>query len=169
MIYQNPDRSSGQWPQQPGQWPQQPQDAVPGPPSGQWPTPSFSSYPASYPPAAATLVTIGDIACTQTSVITPSGTAPLAGTVWSFTDMSRTTKTIPTWAIVLAVVLIVFCFISLLLLLVKEERTEGGVQVVVQGPGFLHQTMLPVSSIAQVQDYAARVGYARSLAAAATS
>lgn len=48
----------------------------------------------------------------------------------------------------------------------KKDRTEGSVQVVVQGPGFLHQAQLPVSSVMQVRDYAAWVGYARSLSAA---
>ncbi|WP_197540708.1 MULTISPECIES: hypothetical protein [Kitasatospora] len=81
--------------------------------------------------------------------------------------MSRTTRTIPTWAIVCAIVFFVFCLLGLLFLLAKEDRTEGTVQVVVQGPRFLHQVQLPVSSVGQVQDYNARVGYARSLSAAA--
>jgi hypothetical protein len=125
-----------------GQYPYYgPADSVPGPP----------------------LVTIGDIVCTQTQVITPSGTRPLASVTWSFTDMSRTTRAIPVWAIVCAVVFFFFCLLGLLFLLAKEDRTEGGVQIVVQGQGFLHHTQLPVSSIAQIQDYAARVNYARSL------
>jgi hypothetical protein len=113
------------------------------------------------------MVSIGDIACSQTEVVTPSGRCPVGQATWTFTDMSRTTKTIPTWAIVCTVVFFVFCLLGLLFLLVKEERTEGGVQVVVQGPGLLHQIQLPVASVAQVQDYAARVTYARSLTAAA--
>lgn len=114
------------------------------------------------------MVTIGDIACTNTSVLTPSGQAPIGSVVWSFTDMSRTTRSIPTWAIVCAVVFFFFCLLGLLFLLAKEDRTEGSVQVVVQGPGFLHQVQLPVFSVMQVQDYSARVSYARSLSAAAT-
>lgn len=133
------------------------------PPAG-WGQPATGGYAM---PPAAPLVTIGDIACTQTEVITPSGTCPIANTVWSFTDMSRTQRVIPTWAIVLAVIGFFACLLGLLFLLVKEERTEGWVQVVVQGPGFLHQTQLPVSSVMQVQDYNARVAYARSLVAAA--
>ncbi|HWG26233.1 hypothetical protein [Actinospica sp.] len=117
--------------------------------------------------AGPTLVTIGDIACTDTTVITPSGQAPIGGVVWSYTDMSRTNRGIPTWAIVCAVIFFFFCLLGLLFLLVKEERTEGSVQVVVQGPGFLHQVQLPVSSVLQIQDYAARVNYARSLSASA--
>lgn len=37
-----------------------------------------------------------------------------------------------------------------------------------QGSGFVHTTQLPVSSIAQVADYNARVNYARSISAAAS-
>jgi hypothetical protein len=116
--------------------------------------------------AGPVMVTIGDIVCTNTTVITPSGQAPIGGVVWSYTDMSRTDRVIPTWAIVCAVAFFFFCLLGLLFLLAKEERTEGSVQVVVQGPGFLHQVQLPVYSVIQVQDYAARVNYARSLSAA---
>lgn len=113
------------------------------------------------------MVTIGDIVCTPTEVITPSGRQPISSVVWTFTDMSQTTESIPTWAIVLAIVFFVFCLLGLLFLLVKEKRTIGWVQVTVQGTRFLHQVQLPVSSIQQVADYNARVSYARSLSAAA--
>ncbi|BAJ28204.1 hypothetical protein KSE_23870 [Kitasatospora setae KM-6054] len=140
-------------------WPGWENPAAPG-------APGAPSVPA--PPAVpGALVTIGDIACTRAEVVTPSGTAPIGQVTWTFTDMSRTTRTIPTWAIVCAIVFFVFCLLGLLFLLAKEDRTEGTVQVVVQGPRFLHQVQLPVSSVGQVQDYNARVGYARSLSAAA--
>jgi hypothetical protein len=112
------------------------------------------------------LVQIGDIVCTQTEVITPSGRRPINTVVWSFTDMSQTTQSIPAWAIVLAIIFFVFCLLGLLFLLVKENRTTGWVQVTVQGDRFLHQVQLPVSSLQQVTDYNARVGYARSLSVA---
>lgn len=127
-------------------------------------------YYPSHPAVSAglpTLVGIGDIVCTQAEVITPSGRCPIGAVSWTFTDMSRTTRSIPAWAIVCAVIFFVFCLLGLLFLLAKEDKTEGAVQVVVQGPRFLHQLQLPVSSIAQVQDYAARVNYARSLSASA--
>ena len=136
---------------------------------GPWDGPMDGAQRAGQAGAAPVLVTIGDIACTGTTVITPSGQAPIGNVVWSFTDMSRTTRTIPTWAIVCTVIFIFFCLLGLLFLLAKEERTEGGVQVVVQGQGFLHQVQLPVSSVTQVQDYAARVNYARSLTASASA
>lgn len=141
----------------------------PGPQGGgAWGEPVDAAQAAAQGPAAPVMVTIGDIVCTNTTVITPSGQAPIGGVVWSYTDMSRTNRTIPTWAIVCAVIFFFFCLLGLLFLLVKEDSTEGAVQIVVQGPGFLHQVQLPVSSVLQVQDYAARVNYARSLSAAAS-
>jgi len=125
--------------------------------------------PASSQPGGSTaqqgLVSLGDIVCTDAQVITPSGTVPLGQVTWAFADMSRTTRAIPVWAIVCAVLFFVFCFLGLLFLLAKEDRTEGWVQVVVQSPGFVHTVNLPVASVAQVADYSARVNYARSLSA----
>ena len=118
-------------------------------------------------PAEPTLVTIGDVGVGQTLVVTPSGSAPVAQTTFQFADLSVTRENIPTWAIVCAVVFFVFCFLGLLFLLVKEHRTEGFVQVVVQGPHLLHTVQLPVWSQEQVWDLNQRVNYARSLAAAA--
>jgi hypothetical protein len=115
------------------------------------------------------LVTIGDVTCTQTHVITPSGTMPIGQVTWTFTNMAPTTQVTPTWAVVCAVVgFFVVCFFSLLFLLAKEDRTQGWAQVTVQGPGFAHSTQVPVYSALQVSEYAARVDYARSLSAAAS-
>jgi len=50
-------------------------------------------------------------------------------------------------------------------LLAKEERTVGYVQIVVQGHHLLHTVQLPVANRFQVNDYGARVNYARSLSA----
>jgi hypothetical protein len=109
------------------------------------------------------LVSIGDIGVTQSWVMTPAGTRPVGSVQWMFTDMSRTVERIPVWAIVCAILFFLFC---LLFLLAKETRTEGTVQVVVQGPQLLHVVQLPVSSFHQVQDYNARVNYARAVSAA---
>ncbi|MHA6762669.1 hypothetical protein [Streptacidiphilus sp. PAMC 29251] len=150
--------------------PPMPHYAPPTPPPGMYGTPGQPGMSGMQPMLqlpAETLVTIGDIICTQHEVITPSGRRPIGQVNWSFTDLSRTTKAIPTWAIVCAIVFFFVCFLGLLFLLAKEERTEGSVQVVVQGPGLLHQLQVPVYSVMQVQDYNARVGYARSLTAAA--
>lgn len=110
-----------------------------------------------------TLVTIGDIAVTPSWVITPSGAAPIGQATFTVTDMSHTTREIPTWAIVCAVVFFFVCFLGLLFLLAKEDRTAGSVQVVVQAPGLLHVTQIPVWSWEQLQDANARVNYARAV------
>jgi hypothetical protein len=163
-----------QYPQQPPSYPSgqsYPQGQPWAQPQASWGGPVDAAQAAAQAAAgqanSQVMVTIGDIVCTNTQVITPSGQAPIGGVVWSYTDMSRTTRSIPTWAIVCTVIFFFFCLLGLLFLLAKEDRTEGTVQVVVQGQGFLHQVQLPVSSVMQVQDYAARVNYARSLSAAA--
>lgn len=122
------------------------------------------NYPVAREPM---LVTIGDIGVTQSTVVTPSGAQPVGAVQWMFTDMSRTTERIPPWAIVCTIIFFAFCLLGLLFLLVKETQTTGYVQVIVQGPGFVHATQVPVSSPAQVADYNARVNYARSVSASA--
>ncbi|WP_232665671.1 hypothetical protein [Pseudonocardia sp. TRM90224] len=114
-----------------------------------------------------TLVTIADISVTQHWVITPSGTCALRDARWTFSDLSRTHQAIPAWAIVCAVIFALFCLLGLLFLLVKEERTDGFVQVLVQGPRLLHTVQIPVYAVHQVWDVNQRVNYVRSLAAAA--
>jgi hypothetical protein len=114
-----------------------------------------------------TLVTIGDIGVTQEWVVTPNGTCHVRDAHWMFVDMSRTHQRIPSWAIVCAVLFFIFCLLGLLFLLVKEEYTEGSVQVVVQGPRLVHTVQLPVWSPAQVMEYSQQVNYARALSAAA--
>jgi len=111
------------------------------------------------------LVTIGDISVTSTTVYTPSGSRPLAEVSWTLTDLSSTSQAIPTWAIVCAIVFFVFCFLGLLFLLAKEDKTQGAVQVTVHGPGFVHTSTMPVTSLAQVADINARVNYVRTLIA----
>jgi hypothetical protein len=113
------------------------------------------------------LVQIGDISVDQQWVRTPSGSLPTAKATWIVQDMTRTDTGIPAHAIVLAVVFFFFCFLGLLFLLIKENRTTGWMQVTVQGPAFAHTTQVPVSNQTTVADIHARVGYARSLTAAA--
>ncbi|MGX9295812.1 hypothetical protein [Tsukamurella paurometabola] len=77
-----------------------------------------------------------------------------------------TTRAIPTWAIVLAIVgAFVVCLFSLFFLLAKEDRTQGFVQVSVIGPeGRSYTTSVPVYSPFAVKDIYDRVNYARNLA-----
>jgi hypothetical protein len=123
-------------------------------------------------PQAATepvLVAIGDISVTGSWVFTPSGTRPLSEISWTVTDGSVTTTSIPAWAIICAIIGFFLFLIGLLFLLVKETTTSGAVQVTVFGPGFVHSTNIPVTSLAQVADINARVNHARMLAAAYAS
>jgi hypothetical protein len=125
---------------------------------------SFDPSPLS---GGQSITQIGDIGVTATHVITPAGTFPLKGTQWIVTDQSRTRTKIPTVAIVLAIVFIFFCFLSLLFLLMKEEVTEGYVQVTVSNPdaGLYHVASIRAES-PETYDYAMRqVNWARSLAA----
>jgi hypothetical protein len=121
------------------------------------------AYPE-YASGEQTLVTMGDVVVTPSWVITPSGSAPVGQTTFTLTDLSQTTRAIPTWAIVCAIIFFLFCFLGLLFLLAKEETTVGQVQITVQGPRLLHTVSVPVWSAAQVFDLSARVNYARSVA-----
>ena len=111
------------------------------------------------------LVTVGDIACTQTEVILPTGRAPLAGTTWMVTNQVSVTEGIPTWAIVMAIIGIIACLLGLLFLLVKEKKVQGFMQVSVQGQGLYYATQVPVGSEMQMRDVESRVNYIRTLVA----
>jgi hypothetical protein len=89
-------------------------------------------------------VRLGQIGCSDTKVYTPNGIYPLAGTTWTVTNQSYVTESIPSWAIVLAIIFFVFCLLGLLFLLVKERRIGGSIQVSVQGPGLSYSSLLPV-------------------------
>jgi hypothetical protein len=79
-------------------------------------------------------------------VITPNGSYPIRGSVWTVTDMSYYQESISTAGIVLAILFVWFCLLGLLFLLMKERRMVGYVQVTVQGNGFHNSTMIPPSS-----------------------
>ncbi|GAC66225.1 hypothetical protein GS4_01_00260 [Gordonia soli NBRC 108243] len=111
------------------------------------------------------LVVIGDITCTQTHVITPSGTFPIVGSQWAVTDMSVTTERMSQVGLVLALVgFFLVCFLSLLFLLMKDRQTTGYVQVTVWGGGITHVANIPAFSPVTMPDISNRVAYARSLA-----
>lgn len=122
------------------------------------------SQPYAGPPEPV-LVGIGDIACTQSQVFTPSGSAPVGQVQWYLYDQTRAERRIPPWAIVVAVIGALLCLLGLLFLLVKETVVVGQIQVTVQGPGFQHTAYVPIDGEAQRQDAYARVDYARALAA----
>jgi hypothetical protein len=113
------------------------------------------------------ILTIGDIGVTPELIVTPNGSAPLAGSQWLATDMTRTESKIPTVAIVLAVIFAFACLLGLLFLLMKEEKTTGYVDVTVRSADLYHRTQLPISSPLQVAQVRQLVAQAQALAARA--
>src|SRR4051794_22007211 len=87
-----------------------------------------------------TLVTVGDIACSQHWVTTPAGSHPLGGSTWIVTNQTTVSERIPPYAIILAIVFALACLLGLLFLLIKERTVQGFMQVSVQGPGFYYAT-----------------------------
>ncbi|WP_316670962.1 hypothetical protein [uncultured Propionibacterium sp.] len=108
---------------------------------------------------------LGPIRIRGNTVITPNGTIPLSRAQFFFQDMSRTTKSTPTWAIVLAIVLAWFFLLSLLLLIIQEENTTGQITVVVTGGEGAYCLVVPVTSQAQVHIWAQQVQQAQMIAA----
>lgn len=113
------------------------------------------------------LVNVGDIACTQTEVMIPGGRFPLHGTIWIVSNNTQATESIPTWAIIMTILFLVFCLLGLLFLLVKERSVRGYIQVSVQGPNLYYATQIPISNAAQIVDVEQRVNYIRSLVVSA--
>jgi hypothetical protein len=126
-------------------------------------TPAHASGQAMDPP----LVQVGDIVVSSHWIVTPVGTRPVYGTTWTVTDLSRTYRAIPGWAIVATIITFWFFFLGLLWLLVKEDRTDGWIQVTVAAPGFAHTTTIPAANRFVVADTHSRVNYARSIATVA--
>ncbi|OEJ25382.1 hypothetical protein AR457_13855 [Streptomyces agglomeratus] len=137
-------------------------DAAPGYGYPQHPVP-YAGPPPGF--AAAPLMSVGDITVMPDSIVTPSGTMPLKGAVWTVTDMSRTEERMPAVAIVLAVVFFVFCLLGLLFLLMKEKVTTGYVQVTVTSGGRHHSTVVPALGPHTFPLVMGQVNYARSLCA----
>lgn len=110
------------------------------------------------------LFTIGDLGVTEHWILAPSGSVPIAGSTWIATPVVTTSKDIPSWAIVCAILFFLVCLLGLLFLLVKEEKTSGYYDIQVHGVGLQHSVRLPVSSMAQVAQYDQAVNHARQLA-----
>jgi len=113
------------------------------------------------------LLVIGDMALTPTHVIVPYGRYPLQGTIWTVQDGTQVQQGIPTWAVVLAIVLtFVVCIFALFLLLIKERKYTGFIVVSVSGPGLHHSVQFPAGPASGAR-VAELVGRARALAASA--
>ncbi|MGW2628536.1 hypothetical protein ACWC2K_04270 [Streptomyces chattanoogensis] len=140
-----------------------PPASAPGFPPGAPPQAAPLAVPGQAPQPAGTALSLGDIAVTGDTIMTPAGPLPLKGAVWTATDMSRTEEKIQTAGIVLAIVFFFVCLLGLLFLLMKERITTGFVQVTVNSGGRYHATMIPVQSPEQVMFVMNQVNYARSL------
>lgn len=143
-----------------------PPDGSYGYPPQQQPAPGYGYpyYPQQAPaPGGTMLVSIGDIAVMSDSIMTPAGQLPLRGAVWTVTDMTRTEEKMPAYAVVLAILFFLACFLGLLFLLLKEKQTTGHVQVTVNSGGRFHSTVIPVSNPTAAASIMAQVNYARSL------
>ncbi|MEV4877950.1 hypothetical protein [Streptomyces cyaneofuscatus] len=144
----------------------------PGPGYG-YPYPAQPTMPGQYLPVpqegpgqgGVPVLSIGDITVMSDAIVTPSGTMPLKGAVWTATDMSRTEEKIPAHAIVLAIVFALFCLIGLLFLLMKEKRTVGFVQVTVTSGGRHHGTMIPAMGPHTFPAVMGQLNQARSMSA----
>lgn len=140
-------------------------DATPPPYDEQHPAAYAADFAAVPQIPEPPLVVIGDITCTQSQVITPSGTFPIAGSQWAVTDMSMTTERMSQTGLVLALVgFFLVCFLSLLFLLMKDRQTTGYVQVTVRGGGITHVCNIPAFNPGVMGDVSSRVAYARTLA-----
>lgn len=98
-------------------------------------------------PSEPYLVSIGNIHATAHRVVTPAGTWPISDINVASVDQTSTSTRTPTWAVVLAVVLVWFFLLSLLFLLVRETRLGGYIAVTVttfRGQSYVEQ--VPVSN-----------------------
>jgi hypothetical protein len=112
------------------------------------------------------IVQVGEIGVTSTTVHTPAGDIPLAGSTWQVTDYWHSEQRIPKWAIVLAIVgFCVLTVFSLLFLLIKETVQRGTVQVTVTNGVRQYVARIPVTDQSHVAYIHQQVNYVRSLAA----
>lgn len=124
--------------------------------------------PPDVPPleAGPVIVQIAEIAVTSTTVRTPAGDIPLAGSQWQVNDYWFSQQRIPRWAIIAAIVgFCVLTVFSLLFLLVKETVMQGTVQVTVTNGTRQYVARIPVFDQAAVTTINQQVNYVRSLAA----
>ncbi|MFD0517774.1 hypothetical protein [Paractinoplanes durhamensis] len=112
------------------------------------------------------IVQIAEIAVTSTTVHTPAGDIPLAGSQWLVSDYWFSQQRIPRWAIVAAIVgFCVLTVFSLLFLLVKETVAQGTVQVTVTNGTRQYVARIPVTDQGAVTTINQQVNYVRTLAA----
>lgn len=124
-----------------------------------------SGVPVTQQAAEQVLVSIGEISCTATTVITPNGSFPVRGTEWMVQDATSMTRRIPGYAIVLAILFALLCLIGLLFLLIQEDVYTGSVNVSVRdSAGHFFTTSVPARGANTVAEVHNRVNYCRHLA-----
>ena len=122
--------------------------------------------PAALPEPGPIIVQIAEIGVTSTTVHTPAGDLPLAGSQWQVNDYWFTQQRTPRWAIVAAIA--GFCILtvfSLLFLLIKESVLQGTVQITVTSGTRQYVARVPVPDQAAVTAINQQVNYVRTLAA----
>jgi hypothetical protein len=137
-------------------------------PSDPWDVPPTTPEqgPEPSPEPGPVIVQIAELGVTSTVVHTPTGDIPLAGSQWQVNDYWFTSQRIPRWAIIAAV--LGFCVLtvfSLLFLLVKEQVSQGTVQVTVTNGTRQYVARIPVRDQGAVTAINQQVNYVRTLAA----
>ncbi|MFF5290888.1 hypothetical protein [Paractinoplanes globisporus] len=128
--------------------------------------PATAPLPALAPEPGPVIVQIAEISVTSTTVYTPTGDLPLAGSHWQVHDYWMSQQRIPRWAIIAAIVgFCVLTIFSLLFLLVKETVMQGTVQVTVTSGTRQYVARIPVTDQAAVTAINQQVNYVRTLAA----
>lgn len=112
------------------------------------------------------VLTIGDIGVSPNWVVTPNGSASLRDAQWTVQDRTTTTPATPTWAIVMAILGLVFCLLGLFFLLVKEDQTRGYMEVTVRSGNLFHAVQLQANSPQAIAHTRQLVYQAQSMAAA---
>ncbi|GAA8849474.1 hypothetical protein DUHN55_30060 [Helicobacter pylori] len=121
--------------------------------------------PAGQPGGGQILGVLGEISYDSQAVHVPGRSFPIAGSVWTVRDMSRSERSMPSWAIICAIVFFIFCFLGLLFLAVKETRYTGYVEVEVRRGSDYHVTQIPVTGPQTLSWANSMVNHARSVAA----
>ena len=129
------------------------------------PQPARTMPDPAAPQPGPVIVQIAEIAVTSTTVHTPAGDIPLAGSQWQVNDHWFTQQRTPRWAIVAAIVgFCVLTVFSLLFLLNKESVMQGTVQVTVTNGARQYVARIPVRDQVAVAAINQQVNYVRTLA-----
>jgi hypothetical protein len=136
------------------------------PPGDPWSEATPAPVPSGPADTGPVIVAIAEIEVTSTTIRTPVGDFPLAGSHWQVTDHWFGRRRTPMWAKVVAFVGICVTFgLSLLFLLVKESAPEGTVHITVTSGPRQYVARIPIHHEGDVTSINQQVNYVRSLAA----